>query len=574
VPTRADEASAAKVRDLEAKFGPPGIQVPKPVKPPLIDGWLDDACWKQVAPITLGRAAGGWEPLGQKTEARVLADEQAIYFAVRCFDDQPKRLLSAEYPRLGQVNTGDTVEIFLDPGHTESRLRYYRLVVNPKGIFRTFADGGRSNWAPGMTVKVRHFEGGWTVEASVSMLSFGLVKGRIPKVWGLNICRQRAELGVVRPRAPTGKTRLDPMVRRLDVPEDYRDGEYSAWSPTWLDYNYNDSQPFSVPERFGHALLDAGTVEVAPPAKLFDVIYQARFDKEMGSFANGVLVEGGFRGPGKCLSSKPTGKSTLYLRHPLHELQDATLIMTFRLPKKGRLYYYGRSPDDWQCGACRHEVFLTAEAVAERRKARPHKGLPLFPTFDLYDTHADKMAWKSWGRAWKGTGPWTLITGYFSEPSMGSVMYPGSEWAILRIRLGAFRRYPGRSPVNPRIPGQSLVPDSQSYPNGLVFFADSHSLQIGDLIIFRGTDVEPPQRAGKVRIKTAQDLLELSWDRARDNTLTAFYRVYAGKQVVAETHQLWARIPRAKVGKQPLSVVAYDLYSNASPPALAKSEEF
>lgn len=557
------------VRDLEAKFGPPGAWVAKPAKPPTVDGSLDDEAWKQAAPIKLAPAVGGWETPTQATEARMLADEQTLYFAVRGFEDQPDRMVVAEYEQLGQVNSGDTVEIFLDPGHTEDRLRYYRLVINPKGIIRTFGDGDRaSNWAPGVVARAGRFEGGWTVEISLTMQSFGLARGRIPKVWGLNICRQRPELGVALPRAATGPARLNPMVRRLDEPEKYRDGEYSAWAPTYLDYNYGDSRPFSVPERFGHVLLEAGTVEVPPPARLFEVIYRADFDSgAMGAFANGLLRDEAFRGAGKCLASKTEGGTALYLRHPLQELQDATLIMTLRMPKDGRLYYYGRSGDGWQCGACRHEIFLTTEAVEERKTLQPHgKDIALFPTFDLYDTHADKAAWKPWGRVWKGPGSWKLMTGYFSEPSAGSVMHPGKDWCILRTRLGALRRYAGRSNVNSRIPGQGLVPITQGYPDGLTFFADSRSLLIGDLVIFRGADVQPPERVRGVKVKEAGDELQVSWDRARDNTLTAYYRVSAGERILAETHLLFARIARNKAGKEPLTVVAFDLYGNASAP--------
>jgi len=563
------------VRELEAAFGPPGMVVPRPAKPPVIDGNLEDPAWKETIPIRLAPAAGGWETPTQATEARVLADEQAIYCAVRCFESQPDRMAAAVYEKLGQVNSGDTVEIFLDPGHTENRLRYYRLVINPKGVLRTFCDGDHStNWAPGVKARTAKFEGGWAVELSLTMQSFGLSKDRIPRVWGLNICRQRPELGVALPRAATGAARLNPMVRSLDEPEKYRDGEYSSWAPTYLDYNYDDSRPFSVPERFGHARLQVGTVDVPPPKRVFEVLYRADFNEgETGSFANGVLRDNSFRGAGKCLSTKPEG-GALYLRHPLHDLADVTLIMTVRMPKDGRLYYYGRSPDNWQCGACRHEVFLTAEAVEERKKLRPYgKDIALFPTFDLYDTHADKAAWKPWGRVWKGPGPWKLMTGYFSEPSAGSVMHPGKDWCILRTRLGAFRRYAGRSPVNSRIPGQGLVPITQDYPNGLTFFADSRSLLIGDLVIFRGADVEPPERVRGVRVRRDRDDIEVSWEKARDNTLTAVYRVHAGKKLVAESHQLTARLRASVVGAAPLSVVAVDLYGNAALPSAPVSTE-
>jgi hypothetical protein len=55
--------------------------------------------------------------------------------------------------------------------------------------------------------------------------------------------------------------------------------------------------------------------------------------------------------------------------------------------------------------------------------------------------------------------------------------------------------------------------------------------------------------------------------RARDNTLTAFYRIYAGKKLVAESVQLKARLKAAAVGEAPLTIVAVDLYGNVSAPS-------
>ena len=108
------------------------------------------------------------------------------------------------------------------------------------------------------------------------------------------------------------------------------------------------------------------------------------------------------------------------------------------------------------CGASRHEFFITPEAAAARKVDQA--GFALFPTLDLYDMHADKAAWKPWGRLWKGPGPWAMVTGYLSEPSESAVIHPGTDWTILRMRLGEFRRYAGRSPKAPEIPGQILVP--------------------------------------------------------------------------------------------------------------------
>jgi hypothetical protein len=87
---------------------------------------------------------------------------------------------------------------------------------------------------------------------------------------------------------------------------------------------------------------------------------------------------------------------------------------------------------------------------------------------------------------------------------------------------------------------------------------------IGDLVIFRGIDIEPPARVTGVRLRREGEALVISWDRANDNTLTAYYGVFAGQHLVAQTHGLSIRIRAAEVDARTVAIVAYDLYGNAS----------
>jgi hypothetical protein len=506
----------------------------------------------------LGLTVGGWNTPSQKTEAWVLADATAIYFAVRCWEAHPEQI-RAELKETKDRDTIDTVEFFLDPGHLEAR--YYHVLVTPQGGVHATRFAGRDalpeTWKARIKATTGRFPGGWTVEVAMAMQDLHHDGTAIPRVWGLNITRQRPELGVVRPQAATGKARFHPQVRPLDEPEKYREGELSAWAPTWSDGNYPDSRPFHFPKRFGHALLEAGNYDVPAPARLFELLFKSDFDRgAVAAFHNGELRDESFRGPGKSYASMAEGKQTLYFLRSLEDLEDVTLIMTLKMAVNGRLYYYGRAPDNAQCGADRHEIFVTREEVAGNIKDRRPRSL--LPPLELYDTHADKMAWKPWGRLWNAPGSWAMMTGYFSEPTGGSVMYPGRDWVILRTRLGLFRRYPGSRP------GQSLVPLTQNYPQGLVFSPDPGPLLIGDLVIFRGIDAEPPARVTGVRLQREGEALVVLWDRAHDNTLTAYYGVFAGQRLVAQTHRLSIRIPAGDVDAGSLGIVAYDLYGNAS----------
>lgn len=521
---------------IEAKFGPPVMLVKKPEAPPAIDGKLDDAAWRNVQPVELGFLVGGWDQPSQKTEARLLADGDAFYFAVRCFESNPEQMVSAGERRDGAIWAGDTVEFFLDPGHKEERYDYYHVIVNPKGLIYDGRGKDAKAWDADISAASGRFEGGWTVEVAVPMKDMGLAPDAIPRVWGLNINRQRPELGVVKPKGST----LNPGLWKLDEPGKYRDGEDAAWSPTYCHSSH-------IAQRFGHALLEAGSVEVAPPERLCEVIYKFDFDDgKPGPFRGAVIVDDNFRGAGKCIAPAKQDEP-VHFAAPLEDLDDVTLIMTLKMPQDGRLYYFGRAPDDEQCRADRHEIFMTREQADARE----------FPTFDMYHTHADMIAWKPMGRLWKAPGPWVMMTGHFSEPSIGSVMQPGTDWVILRTRLGMFKRQ--RS--------QAFVPLSQDYPNGLIIHAGQPFL-IDAFVVFRGMDMEPPVRVEHVSLSRDGNDVVVSWSRAKDNTLAAYYQVMVDGEAAAETHQLSLRMEANKVTSREVTVVAFDLYGNASRPSL------
>ena len=166
------------------------------------------------------------------------------------------------------------------------------------------------------------------------------------------------------------------------------------------------------------------------------------------------------------------------------------------------------------------------------------------------------MAWRSHGRLRKVPGPWAMMTGHFSEPSIGSVMSPGTDWVIVRTRLGMMRRQ--RS--------QGLVPMSQGYRRGLTF-ASGKPYFMDDVVIFRGADVQGPEQVKGVKVSSAGGEVAVSWERAKDNTITAYYQVLAGGKVLAETHGLSVKLKAGDAAGKDLTVVARDLYENASKPS-------
>jgi len=63
---------------------------------PAIDGNLSDPVWAQAVPITdfTQQAPDQGQPPSQRTEVRILFDDRAIYFALRCFDADPTTIVA------------------------------------------------------------------------------------------------------------------------------------------------------------------------------------------------------------------------------------------------------------------------------------------------------------------------------------------------------------------------------------------------------------------------------------------------------------------------------------------------
>ncbi len=99
-----------------------------------IDGRIDDAAWAEAALLdgfTQFRPIEGSEA-SQRTEVLVLVDADAIYFAVRAFDDQPGQIRATLSERDSYTFTDDYIRFILDT--FDDQRRAYVFTVNPLGV--------------------------------------------------------------------------------------------------------------------------------------------------------------------------------------------------------------------------------------------------------------------------------------------------------------------------------------------------------------------------------------------------------------------------------------------------------
>jgi len=182
---------------------------------PTIDGRLDDPVWNGVEPLTsfVQRVPSDGEPASERTEVRVVFDDEAIYFGVWAFDSQPDQIVPGDRVRDFDLAESDAVVLVLDTfrdqqngfvfGTTPAGIEYDGQVANEGqggGFFLGGGGGGQQrrfqagagggfnkNWDGSWTVATTRDQSGWYAEFRIPFST--LRYGSDAAAWGLNVSR-------------------------------------------------------------------------------------------------------------------------------------------------------------------------------------------------------------------------------------------------------------------------------------------------------------------------------------------------------------------------------------------------
>jgi len=159
--------------------------------PPVINGVLDDEAWQA------GTWAGGFtqnqpyngQPETQRTEFKILFDDNNLYVAIKAYDTSPDSIVN-RLTRRDEAD-GDLVGIIIDSFHdlrtgflfgvSSAGVKYDQMFTNDNG-------NGDSSWDPNWWVKTSINKEGWVAEMKIpfSQVRFEKSSG---DVWGLDIAR-------------------------------------------------------------------------------------------------------------------------------------------------------------------------------------------------------------------------------------------------------------------------------------------------------------------------------------------------------------------------------------------------
>lgn len=160
--------------------------------PPVIDGVLNDPEWNFAEPVTdfLQREPDNSQPASERTEVRMLFDDEALYFAFYMYDSEPENIIALDLRRDSRLRTDDTMAVILDTFHDHRNSYLFR--VNPLGTqydaeIRNEREVN-SDWDERWEAAVTRTYEGWFAELRIPLSSLRYNTGS--HVWGIDFKRE------------------------------------------------------------------------------------------------------------------------------------------------------------------------------------------------------------------------------------------------------------------------------------------------------------------------------------------------------------------------------------------------
>ena len=180
-----EAGSAAQSRVLAAR---------RATTPIAVDGRLDEPDWR-VAPATsdfVQRTPDTGLAATERTEVRVVFDEDNVYIGVMCYDSEPDQLITKDLRRDYGTQDSDSVAVFLNPLNDD--LSGLTFSTNPAGArfdMQSSKDGDEANadWDGVWNVRVTTSEQGWAAEFEIPFKTLRFNKEQADE-WGFNVLRR------------------------------------------------------------------------------------------------------------------------------------------------------------------------------------------------------------------------------------------------------------------------------------------------------------------------------------------------------------------------------------------------
>ncbi|MBI1955953.1 MAG: carbohydrate binding family 9 domain-containing protein [Acidobacteria bacterium] len=159
-----------------------------------IDGELNEPAWQTAQPATdfIQRDPTEGAPASERTEARVLYDQQNLYIAIYCYDRTPEQIIVRDVARDFVVNQQDFFGFILDTFNDDRS--GFSMGTTPKGGQQDLQvlDETRDvnhNWDGVWYVEAHNGKEGWTAEFAIPFKTLRFTKEK-DQIWGIQFFRR------------------------------------------------------------------------------------------------------------------------------------------------------------------------------------------------------------------------------------------------------------------------------------------------------------------------------------------------------------------------------------------------
>ena len=169
-----------------------GVTVARATAAVSLDGVLDEAAWAQAQSIgdILQREPKEGVAASERTEVKLLLDDDNLYVGVVCYDSAPQQIVGTQMARDANLESDDSIEILLDTFHDRRNAFYFG--TNPTGalVDGLIIENSRNinrDWNAIWEVRVKRLPDGWSAEFALPFKSLSFNPGQDD--WGFNISR-------------------------------------------------------------------------------------------------------------------------------------------------------------------------------------------------------------------------------------------------------------------------------------------------------------------------------------------------------------------------------------------------
>ncbi len=219
-------------RTAYAGDSPRAVRAVRCVQPPELDGFLHDDVWKSAEPAYdfIQRDPDEGQPASERTEVRVLYNDEAIYIGAMMYDARPAEIV-ARLTRRDNVVESDRFAVFIDSFHDHQTC--YRFGINAAGVkvdVLHYDDGAKEDpsWDAVWDVETQILPDGWSVEMRLPLRIFRARAGSGEQIWGINFLRlitrrgERADWVYIPKRESGFVSRFGHLIGLKDLPSPRR----------------------------------------------------------------------------------------------------------------------------------------------------------------------------------------------------------------------------------------------------------------------------------------------------------------------------------------------------------------